>query len=86
VNVKIIELVDNDYYSSSNDHVVIPDGMDINDELKAYQDWYKNVYCAQPNAFNHCEPAGIRYMKFFDWLLSKGARKPTDEEFGTFQE
>ncbi|MBJ9964484.1 hypothetical protein [Burkholderia seminalis] len=78
---KIIELVSPDYYASPNDHVVVPDGMDLNAERNAYTIWLRDVY--QPGF--QFGPK-VEYMTFCGWLLSRGARKPNDEEFTTFQE
>jgi hypothetical protein len=78
---KIIELVSNDYYANSNDHVVLPDGMDLKVEKLAYGTWYGDIYCVEFQS-------GLKpkYMTFFEWLLSRGGRKPTNEELETFGE
>jgi hypothetical protein len=60
-----------DWGDASVVHVVIPEGVDIEQEKKSYVNWYRTKYL----------PArSIQYLTFDEWLISRGARSATDSE------
>lgn len=60
-----------DWYDASVDHLVLPDGLDLNAERQRYKTWYDDEYCKIDS----------QYLSFVGWLESRcGARRPTDEE------
>lgn len=78
--MKIIELVGNDYYDKSNDHVILPEGMSLKFQKKSYDHWYGEEYLPQLRNKNKCP----KYLTFFDWLIKNGAREPTKDELESF--
>ena len=62
-----------DWFDASVDHLILPEGIDIEKEYEKHQDWYNNEYC--PPAIKK-----IEYMDFTDWLKRLGAREPTKDE------
>jgi hypothetical protein len=81
---KIIEIVDTDYYSNSNSHVVLEDGVSIKDEYAVYR---KLHYTEQRTPIF---VDGIEHgytCDFGAWLIHHGkAHPPSEDEFDTFQE
>lgn len=65
-----------DWYDASANYVVLPEGMDVQAENKAYYNWLHNVY----------RPKGtIPFRTFSQWLIDfRGARYPTDDELQVF--
>lgn len=70
-----------DWADASAMCLVLPDGMDIESEHKQRQAWYLDVYLPELRA-------GLRptYMSLYEWLKSKGARDPEDDEIEVFEE
>jgi len=79
--MKIIEIVDTDYYANSNFHVVLFDGVDIKEEYKV---WKTLPYEQQRIPAE----GGVGYnYDFGTWLVHHNkARWPDDSEFDTFEE
>ena len=67
-----------DWYDASADYVTIPDGMNIDDEKKKYDSWYRNKYCK--DSWRKRE-----YYTFTEWLIKNSeAREPSSEELEIF--
>jgi len=79
--MKVIEIVDTGYYSNSNSHVVLLEGVDIKEEHAKYKALH---YTEQRIPIKGS--LGFAY-DFGSWLVHhKKARWPDDSEFDTFQE
>ncbi len=66
---RIVAIVGGDEYDTSCDHVVVPDGMDLEAEKEAYARWLPG------------RPRGS-WKNFDAWLIERGAREagPDDVE------
>ncbi len=62
-----------DYGEGHPDWVIMPEGWDIAVAWKQYQEWGAKEYVK-----------GERGRTFEEWLLERGARKPTSEELEIF--
>ncbi len=79
-----------DWADASVDHLVIPVGVDLEAAKQAYQQWYREVYCTQPNMYVHAgvpDPDRIEYLTFTAWLQTHhGAREATESDIEVFQD
>jgi hypothetical protein len=66
--------------NDSTEHLMIPDGMDLGEEKKAWDKWYGEVYCSQD-----VYPVAIKYMDFIVWLKSHGAVYPSGDQLSEFR-
>lgn len=64
-----------DWADASAEYIVLLEGMNIEEEKKAYRTWYEKEYVPALRA-----DGKPQYITFVDWLISKGARKPSDDE------
>jgi hypothetical protein len=81
--MKLWALVQESGHSGENDyteHLMIPDGMDLAEEKKSWDIWYRDVYCEDRNY-----PSGIKYIAFTEWLKSHGAVYPSGEQLSEFR-
>jgi len=63
-----------DWYDASVDHVIVPEGINIEDESKKCEWYYYNVYCKK-------EVGKRKYYNLTSWLVEKcGGRAPTEDE------
>lgn len=66
-----------DWADASVDHVVIPEGMNLEDEQSRWREWYHGTYCPLLHTDNR-----VDYVSFVDWIKREGARDATEiEEF-----
>lgn len=72
-----------DWYDASVKHLILPEGMDLKTEQKLYEQWYREVYAMDVRS-NPSTTAGVKYMDFEEFLISKGAREPTNDELELF--
>lgn len=70
-----------DWADASAEYLVLPDGLSIEAEAKAYQRWYRDEYCVQLRAGDR-----PKYRSLFVWLLEKGAREPRDDELEIYDD
>jgi hypothetical protein len=67
----LIEIVDGDYYSRHNAHVIMDDPERLPELLKEYQNGERDVV----------------YMEFWEWLIKRGhATNPEDTDYMVFEE
>ena len=59
-----------DWYDASVDHLVLPEGMNLQEELKKHKEWVRNEY----------RSGKAPYKDFFTHLKEKGARDPNEDE------
>jgi hypothetical protein len=66
---KIVQILSGgDWCDANSTNLVVPEGMDVNKELKNYQAWALNVRERRD------------FRTFPEWLQERGARPTTDEE------
>lgn len=66
---KIVALLGGgDWADASVSHLVIPDDMNLDEQKRAYGEWYANFRL------------GGKYVGFYEYLLEHGARKVTEDE------
>ncbi len=65
-----------DWADASVEHLILPDGIDIEAEHKNHLWWYYNEYF----------PEMKNYLNFTDWLKKLGAKEPTRDELECFEE
>lgn len=70
-----------DWYDASVEHLVVPSGMDLNAEHRAYREWYHREYCTAQRAGNK-----MAYLGFSEWLIKQGAHRTADDEVLEFWE
>jgi len=70
-----------DWSDARIEHLVIPDDMSLESEEKSYRAWYEDEYRPMLLSQNRLD-----YLSFSQWLISKGARKTTEEEVLEYQE
>lgn len=70
-----------DWYDATVEHLVIPKSLDLEHEYKLYRKWYKECYCKK---YESETVASGEYMTFFQWLMKKGAEKPSEEDLVEF--
>lgn len=67
-----------DWADASVEYLILPDGMNIDDEAIAHKNWYKNIYCPARKS------GEVEYVNLCEWLKRKGARTTTDDELYVF--
>lgn len=70
-----------DWYDASVDHLVLPDGMDIQEERKERTHKMQEYYLAKRNGREAKWPG-----TFVQHLMNKGAVKPTNEQLEEYWE
>ena len=70
--MKIWAIVSGSCYDCSWNHVILPSGMDMQEQKKLWDVWYQKTYCPALRAAK-----GPKYVSFFEFLLEKGAKLPT---------
>lgn len=80
-----------DWYDASVDHLVVPDGIKLDEQYKLYQAWYNDVY--RPSlkkdvgAIFGIRTGDVEYMSFEGWLIDKcGARGATESDITIFSD
>lgn len=68
-----------DWCDASVEHLIIPEDIDLEEEQKLYNTWYKEEYCPGLSIQNLTKKR-INFMLFSQWLMKKGARETTDDE------
>ena len=64
-----------DWADASVDHLMVPDDMDLDAELRAHRVWLNSVYTPALRAGNP-----IAYVNFVAWLRGRGASDDTPVE------
>lgn len=64
-----------DWADASVDYAVVPDGMDLDKEHRAWNAWYHSEYVPSMEAGRP-----IKYVDFIQWLCDRGARMATEDE------
>lgn len=64
--------------NETDNFVVLPEGLDIKVEHAAWNQWYEEVY--RPSY------PRVKSISFVDWLIQRGARRPTSEELTIFED
>ncbi len=64
-----------DWTDASVDHLILPDGMDVDAERTQWRAWYNDEYCPQLRAGR--KP---KYMGLCEWMISHGARLASEDE------
>lgn len=70
-----------DWADASVDHLILPDGMDIEKESELREKWLREEY--HPKTRKDDQP---QYKSLTDWLKGKGACEPTLDELEEFWE
>lgn len=70
-----------DWNDASVDHLVLPAQADLHDAKRAYNTWYRNVYCPAVQRRRLDSPPDVTYMSFVDFLrVNYGATIATDTD------
>ena len=64
-----------DWADASAEYLILPPGLDIDAEDKAWHEWYHKEYCPQLRA--DMKP---KFRTLVEWLKDKGAREPSTDE------
>ena len=64
-----------DWCDASVTHIVVPDGMDLDEEKKQYEKWYDEVYVPRLHSRD-----SVGYMSLPEWLKSRGARQAGEND------
>ena len=65
-----------DWYDASVDHIILPEGVKIDEAKAQYSEWLRNKF----------RNPGERYRSFPGWLCEfVGARRPTSDELEEFE-
>lgn len=80
-----------DWFDASVDHLVVPDGTDLDAEYKKYREWYNTVYVPSlrrdAGYIFGVKKGGVEYMTFEGWLLTKcGAVEATEKDITIFSD
>jgi len=81
-----------DWNDASAEYVVLPDGMNISEERKKYEEWYKTYSDAYRDHFQKIRDGLIssdapapQYESFHSWLLKiPGIKGPGPDELEVF--
>ena len=68
-----------DWVDASVNHLVLPEDMDIEKESIAWREWYNKVYLPNLHA-----KGSLSYINFTEWLISRGAKEPNEDELIEF--
>jgi len=85
-----------DWYDASADYVILPAEMDVDVAVANYRKWYQTEYrphrrpgTERPNMvlghFRQAADCVQKYLTLVEWLVSQGARIPTEDELEIFQ-
>lgn len=69
-----------DWVDASAEYVILPEGMDIVAEKKAYRKWYHEEYCPSFQEGLLKRTKMPLYNSFVQWLLKRGAVEPTEDQ------
>ena len=64
-----------DWNDASAEYLILPPGMKIDDEKKAWQEWYIKLYMTNKDK---------KFVTLFGWCLQRGAQIPDDNELEIF--
>lgn len=82
---KIIAITSGTCYDCSWEPLVLPEGLDLEAQKKAWRKWYDEEYC--PGLHNrpfNVQPR-VTYIGFTDWLRREGARDPRSDELEVWE-
>ncbi len=65
-----------DWNDASVENLIVPKDMDLDEQKRNWNDWYKNHYI--PEFRDKKQP---EYKSFTDWLIERGCKKAELEEF-----
>lgn len=76
-----------DWHDASVDYLVISEGINLKEEYRQYQKWYKEVYCSNGNSQLPRKSQRISYMTFGEWLRKNcNARDVNEDELEIFED
>jgi len=68
-----------DWYDASVTHLVMPEKVDLNEAKKAWDKWYRQIYCKSKQSAD--------YFCFSTWLIKNyGARDATEKDVEIFED
>lgn len=70
-----------DWADASAEYLVLPDGLSIEAEHKAWNEWYRNEYCPRLRAGERPE-----FRTLYGQLIAKGAREPRQDELEIYDD
>ena len=77
--MKMYEILSGDYYSSSNEHIMVPADVDLHYQHGLYRLWLKESY--------HPYRDTVQYLDFPGWLVKNTrCRETTENELGYYEE
>jgi hypothetical protein len=79
--MKITAIVSGTCYDCSCDHLVLPEGMNIEEQKRLWRNWYNEYYCPQLSAGQR-----PKFTSFVDFLIENGAKRPTDEQLTVWED
>jgi len=68
-----------DWTDASAEYLVIPNGVDVEEEMKKRREWYREEYCPALRALGRGDKHP-EYVTLFDWLKRLGATEPSDKQ------
>ena len=68
-----------DWTDASVDHLVLPEGMDVDTEREQWRTWVHDVHSMQIHDGRKPEYI-VKYIGLCEWLISHGAREASDTE------
>lgn len=77
-----------DWSDAGVDYLVVPKEVaDLDEEYKKYQNWYREVYCADGNPKLRRVDERVQYMTFGEWLRRNcNARDTNKDELEIFED
>lgn len=70
-----------DWHDASAEYLVLPDGMNLEEEKKLWNEWYRREYC--PALHDGKRP---QFKTFTGQLREKGATDPSGDQLEVFQD
>ena len=72
---KITAIHGGDWYETSADYLILPEGMDFEAEKAAHDKWHRDCYVPLYHSGKR-----LRYVGLVEWLCERGATKPTTDQ------
>lgn len=70
-----------DWHDASAEYLVLPDGMNLEDEKKLWEKWYRDEYCRALR-----KGARPEFVSFTGQLRAKGATDPSKDQLEVFSD
>ena len=75
------------WHDASVDYLVVPGGVNLDEQCDQYQRWYREVYCSGYNSRLPEADKQVQYMTFRQWLRKTcGARDVNENELEIFED